>query len=295
MGEERFHQAHDAPLGIVAGNGALPQMVLEGARDAGRNIVMAGLRGEVEQGLLARANAGQEFALGSLGAITQYLTAQGCREVIFIGGVSNARLFNHLKLDRGALKVIWRLRSFQDDHGLRIIVGLFEEAGLQVLDARLYLQNATIPEGVMTQKIKPTRQQKQDIQFGFELLRHLSPMDVGQTLVVRGGVILAVEAIEGTNACIQRAGELGSHGKHPLGANGLVVIKGTKDGQDTRLDLPTIGPKTIEVASEAQVKVIAVEAERTLLVKAEKTLRMCEDAGIALVGVRIVRESETHG
>ena len=294
MTEGVSHSAHECPLGIVAGNGALPLMVLEGARDAGRNVVMAGLRGEVSSGLLERADTAQEFALGSLGAITKYLTDQGCREVIFIGGVSKARLFNHLKLDRGALKVLWRLRSFQDDHGLRMIAGLFEEAGLQVLDARLYLQNATIPDGVLTRKAKPTRQQKQDIQFGFGLLRHLSPMDVGQTLVVRGGVILAVEAIEGTNACIKRAGELGSHGKHPLGANGLVVVKGTKDGQDTRLDLPTIGPKTIEVANEAQVKVIAVESERTLLVNAEKTLRMCEEAGIALVGVRIVRESETH-
>ena len=274
----------------MAGNGSLPQMVLKGALREDRRVVVAGLRGEVHVEVLQMANDAQEFALGSLAAIIDFLKSKGCEEVIFIGGVSKARLFNHLKLDRGALKVLWRLRSFQDDHGLRMVAGLFEEAGLKVLDARLYLQDATVPVGVVTPKTKPNRTEKKDIQLGFELLRQLSPVDVGQTLVLRGGVILAVEAIEGTNACIARAGELGSHGKHPLGANGLVVVKGTKSGQDVRLDLPTIGPQTIEAARAAGVTVLAVEAERTLFVKPQKTIQLCEEAQIALVGVKILRE-----
>jgi DUF1009 family protein len=220
----------------------------------------------------------------------QYLKKEGCVQVVFIGGVSKARLFNHLKMDKGALKVLWRLRSFQDDHALRLVAALFEEAGLEVVDARLFLQNATVPQGVLTRKNQPTRLQRKDVELGFDLLKHLSPIDVGQTLVLRGGVLLAVEAIEGTNACIERAGVLGSHGKHPLGADKLVVVKGIKAGQDTRLDLPTIGPETVEVAAKANVGTIAVQAGQTLLVKPEKTLRLCEKAGIALVGVNVKRE-----
>ena len=209
-------------------------MVLEGLAQSGREAVIAGLRGEVEPRLLELGMEHQIFALGSLDGMVQYLKKKKCEQVVFIGGVSKARLFNHLKMDRGALKVLWRLRSFQDDHGLRIIAGLFEEAGLEVVDARLFLQNACVPHGVITQKVQPNRQQKKDITLGFELLRHLSPIDVGQTIVLRGGVLLAVEAIEGTNACIERAGMLGSHGKHPLGADRLVVVKGAKSGQDSR-------------------------------------------------------------
>ncbi len=282
--------SQESPVGIVAGNGALPQMVLEGIRSLGRKSVVAGLRGEVEYAVLQHASQHRIFALGSLDGMVQYLKKNGCRQVVFIGGVSKARLFNHLKMDRGALKVLWRLRSFQDDHGLRLIAGLFEEAGLDVVDARLFLQDACVPQGVITKKKQPNRQQKKDIQLGFELLRHLSPIDVGQTLVLRGGVLLAVEAIEGTNACIERAGVLGSHGKHPLGAEQLVIVKGAKSGQDTRLDLPTIGPETVAYAQKANAGVIAVEANHTLLVEAEKTLRLCEQAGIALVGIKIERD-----
>ena len=282
--------SQESPVGIVAGNGALPQMVLEGLQSLERQSVVAGLRGEVEPAVLQLANQHRVFALGSLDGMVQYLKKQGCEQVVFIGGVSKARLFNHLKMDKGALKVLWRLRSFQDDHGLRLIAGLFEEAGLDVVDARLFLQNACVPQGVITKKSQPNRQQKKDIQLGFELLRHLSPIDVGQTLVLRGGVLLAVEAIEGTNACIERAGMLGSHGKHPLGADRLVIVKGAKLGQDTRLDLPTIGPETVAYAQKANAGVIAVEANHTLLVKPEKTLRLCEEAGIALVGIKVERD-----
>ena len=121
------------------------------------------------------------------------------------------------------------------------------------------------------------------------MLRAFSAADIGQTLVLRGGIVLAVEAIEGTNACIQRAGELGAHGKHPLGAKGLVVVKGVKQGQDTRLDLPTIGPETIVVAKAANVSAIAVESGSTLLVAPGKTIKLAEEAGIALIGVDIQR------
>jgi DUF1009 family protein len=274
-------------LGVVAGNGALPMQVLQGARDRGLRVAVAGLDGEVEPSLLAAADLGATFGLGRIAGVIKYLKRAKAEHVVFIGGVKKTRLFSGIRPDRGALKLLFRLGTFQDDSALRALAALFESEGLAVLDARDFLVNAKLAGGVLSRRA-PTRAESKDITFGFELLQHLSVLDVGQTILIRGGVILAIEAIEGTDAAIRRAGLLGQ-GKHPLGPRGIVMCKATKTEQDLRLDLPTLGPKTVEEAAAAGVRVIAAEAEKTLLVDPARMLSLCDDAGIALVGIHIDR------
>jgi DUF1009 family protein len=272
-------------LGLVAGNGALPLQVVQGAQEQGLRVVAAGLEGEVQDAVLSTADESRVFRLGRIAGVIRYLKNAGARSVVFIGGVKKTRLFSGVRPDSGALRLLFRLGTFQDDSALRAVAALFEDAGLEVVDARAFLRDAHLEPGVLSARA-PTPSEWRDIHFGFELLSHLSPLDVGQTILVRGGVILAIEAIEGTDAAIRRAGELG-RGKHPLGRRGIVLCKATKVGQDTRLDLPTLGPTTVWEAANAGVRVIAAEAGQTLLVDPQKTLSLCDENGISLVGVEV--------
>ncbi|MFH1809269.1 MAG: UDP-2,3-diacylglucosamine diphosphatase LpxI [Pseudomonadota bacterium] len=274
-----------APLGILAGNGVLPGMVARGARALGRPVVVAGLKGEVDLALRDEVELFREVPIGSLGAVLKTFHDGGAREAVMVGGVSKRRLFSRVRPDRLAAKLLLRLRHFKDDHALRALADLLAEHGVQVVDASAFVPDALAPVGVMTRR-QPSEGEWQDIRFGFDVLRDLAPVDVGQTVVVRSGVILAVEAIEGTDACIRRGAELGK-GRSVITRGGAVVCKRVKPHQDRRFDLPAVGPRTVEVCAEVGVQVLAVEAGGTLMLDRVALQQQADRSRLTLVGVDV--------
>jgi len=279
--------ANAAPLGILAGNGTLPAMIARGARRLGRPVVVAALKGEATDELRELADSYREVPVGHLGAALRTFKEHGAQQAVMAGGVSKQRLFSRARPDRLAAKLLLRLRHFKDDSLLRAIADLLTEEGVEIIDASAFVPDALAPEGLLTRR-KLSEGEAADARFGFEVLRDLSPVDVGQTVVVRAGVILAIEAIEGTDACIERGAGLG-RGRSVITRGGVVVCKGVKANQDRRFDLPAVGTRTIEVCQAHGVKVLAIEAGGTLLLEREEVVRAANRARLSLLGVEVER------
>lgn len=262
----------------------LPLMVARGAQSIGRDVVVAGLRGEVDlQALSTIAERVEEVPIGHLGAALRLFKESGVDEAVMVGGVNKRHLFSRARPDRLAAKVLLRLRHFKDDAALRAVADVFAEEGVQIIDASQFVQQDIAPAGLLSKrKIKDG--EREDIAFGFALLKDLAPIDVGQTVVVRSGIILAIEAIEGTDACIRRGAELGQ-GNSIITKGGAVVCKRVKLGQDRRFDMPAVGPRTIATCAEAGIKVLAIEAHGTLLLDRDSTIAAANKARISLIGL----------
>lgn len=270
-------------LGIIAGNGVLPAMVAIGARKLGRRVVVAALKGEASDELRLSADHFAEVPIGNLGAIVELFRNYGAAEAVMAGGVTKRRLLGRLRPDWLAARLLLRLRHFKDDAALRAVADILEEQGVTIVDASAFVPEALAPAGALSKR-RPNAAEQADIEFGFGVLADLSPVDVGQTVVVRGGSILAIEAIEGTDACIRRGAELGQ-GRSAVARGGVVVCKAVKCGQDRRFDLPAIGLRTIEVCATAGVQVLAIEAGGTLLLDGAELVRAANRAHLSLVGV----------
>ncbi|MBW2257793.1 MAG: UDP-2,3-diacylglucosamine diphosphatase LpxI [Deltaproteobacteria bacterium] len=272
-------------IGIIAGNGELPAMVASGARSQGLRVVVAGLKGEVDGSLRALSDHYREVPIGNFGAIVRTFLDNGASCAVMVGGVSKRRLFSRVRPDRLAAKLLLRLPHYKDDHALRAVADLLGEEGITVVDASAFVPEALAPEGVLSKR-QPSDGERADIEFGFKVLRELSPVDVGQTVVVRSGVILAIEAIEGTDACIRRGAELG-RGRSVITRGGAVVCKAVKRGQDRRFDLPAAGLGTIDVCREVGVKILAIEAGGTLLIGRDAMIKAANRGRISVVGVSV--------
>jgi hypothetical protein len=215
--------------------------------------------------------------LGQFGKVFEVLKAAGCTQVVMLGSIAKARFFRDAWLDGLGLQVLAKLATKTDDSVLRAIAGALEERGLPVGDPSVFLQDRLAREGVMGKR-QPTEDQWADARYGLELARAIGRLDLGQTVVVKDGVAVAVEALEGTDACIRRGGE--------LARNGAVVVKAVKPQQDRRFDLPAVGPDTVDSMKEAGCQVLAVEAGSTLVMDLDEMVRRADQARIALVGIR---------
>jgi hypothetical protein len=215
--------------------------------------------------------------LGQFGKVFEVLKAAGCTQVVMLGSIAKARFFRDAWLDGLGLQVLAKLATRTDDSVLRAIAAALEERGLPVGDPSDFLQDRLAREGVMGKR-QPTEDQWADARYGLELARAIGRLDLGQTVVVKDRVAVAVEALEGTDACIRRGGE--------LARNGAVVVKAVKPQQDRRFDLPAVGPDTVDSMKEAGCQVLAVEAGSTLVMDLDEMVRRADQARIALVGIR---------
>ncbi len=267
------------PLGIIAGGGPLPARVADAARDAGRPVFLVALEGYADAATFA-AHPHQSARLGAAGRIITLLRAHHCREIVLIGPVRRPHLLN-LRPDVDGAKLLARIgrAAFAGDDGfLAAIVRVLGEEGFRVLGAHEILTEAVGPSGLLTRAI-PDTEATADIARGVAVVRALGSVDVGQGCVVQGGAVLAVEAIEGTDAMLARAGEL-----RRLGPGGILV-KLVKPGQDRRADLPTIGPRTIDAAASAGLRGIAFEAGGTLFTDRASCVARADAAGLFLLGL----------
>ena len=266
-------------LGLVAGRGRLPFEIARGARRAGRRVAAAGFRGFAEPALEAEVDAWQWLQLGELAALLGWLAAEGAGEVVLAGLVPKEQLFSGsglLRLDARATALLGRLRERGDDAILRALAGALEETGVRLASQAEFAAHLLAPEGPLG-AVRPSPAQRGDVAFAWPLAKEIGRLDIGQTLVVRERSVLAVEAIEGTDAALRRGGA--------LGRGGAVAVKVWKPTQDPRLDFPTIGPDTIETLRESRVALLAVEAGRTLVLERDELVRRADAGAICVIGV----------
>lgn len=272
-------------LAVIAGGGKLPRMVLEKARAKGLRVVGVGFAGETDRDLAEAMDDWKWLHLGQLGKLISFCKKQGASQVVMVGKVQKARAVD-LRPDWRATKLLWKVKSTQDDALLRAITAELESEGLRVVSTMEFLGDLLTPCGVLTKRA-PSAQERADIDFGWPLARSIGDLDVGQCVVVRKRTVVTVEALEGTDMAILRAGEL-------VGA-GCVVVKIFKPIQDQRLDLPTIGSRTISTMIQAKATCLGVEAGRSIFVDLEQSIALAEEAGIAVVGLDCMRTSARPG
>jgi len=262
-------------IGIVAGNGVLPRVVAAAIRAAGDLPLVVAIEGETDPSISEIADLLGWVRLGQLGRIRTLLSKAGVNVACFAGGVEKVRFFRDARPDVLGVKVLAKVAASRgDDRLLRTIGAAFEESNIKLLPATSLAPSlvATTP-GVLGKR-KPKQRDRDDISLGRGILKTLGAHDIGQVVVLREGVVLAVEASEGTDACIARAQAL---------ANGpVVVVKAAKPGQDLRFDQPAIGPSTVNRLVEGGGGVLAIETETTLMLEREELIRLADKGGIPI-------------
>jgi DUF1009 family protein len=266
-------------LGIIAGGGPFPGRVAAAAQAAGRQVFVVALRGNAEPSVVG-AFPHQEVRLGAAGEILALLRQHGCADLVLVGPVRRPS-FLDLRPDGEGARILARIgrAAFAGDDGLlAAVVRVLGEEGFRVLGAHEILTEAVGPKGVLG-RVEPDAAAQADIARGVTVARALGAVDVGQGCVVQQGIVLAVEAIEGTDAMLARAAALARPGP------GGVLIKIVKPGQDRRVDLPTIGPDTMRAAAAAGLCGVAFEAGGTLLTDRAGCIEAADEAGLFLIGI----------
>ena len=265
-------------LGLIAGGGSLPFAVIDACRQAKRPLFVLALKGHAQADILTEVN-GEFIRLGSIGKAIRLLKKNGVKEIVFIGGVrrpSISELMPDLKALSMLIKVGFRLLG--DDSLLRILVAEANRQGFDVVGVDKIVPELLAIEGVYGQ-VKPDKQDMLDIERGIEVAKTLGQVDVGQAVIVQHGLVLSVEGIEGTAELIKRTGPLKRKG------NGGVLVKVAKPQQDKRVDLPTIGPATVQAVYDAGLKGIAIESKAALVAESDKMMALADKLGIFVMGV----------
>lgn len=271
------------PLGLIAGEGIFPLLVARGARSAGRKVVCAAFTGSASPDLAAEVDSLKWVGVLRLGQWIRTLRAAGCTEAIMVGRVRKAKMYSRWRYfqyipDWRTLK-LWftRLRRDKRDHAVLLAVAdELAKEGITLIDSTAYCTDHLATPGVMTQR-QPTPAQWADIHFGYDLCQTISKLDIGQALAVMDKDVLAVEAVEGTDAMIQRAGQYCKVG-------GWTLIKVANTNQDMRMDVPTIGITTIEKLAAARAGCLVLEPGKTILLEKPKVLALADQHKIAVVG-----------
>lgn len=266
-----------ATIGLIAGGGRFPLLFAESARRAGHRVVAVAHRNETDPALADAVDAITWVKLGQLGHLVEGLKTGGATQSVMLGAITKRRFFADAMLDATGLKVLARVAIRSDDNLLRAMARFLEEEGVPIADPTPYLADRLARPGVMGRH-QPTAEELEDARYGLELARGIGRLDLGQTVVVKDRVALAVEALEGTDACVRRGGDLARSG-------GFVVAKAVKPDQDRRFDLPAVGPDTVDAIREAKGRVLAVEAGATLMMDLPVMVEKADRAKIVLLGV----------
>jgi hypothetical protein len=263
-------------ISVIAGNGVLPGLVAAGARKAGVRVCMVSHVGETDPKSEAMADEVERVRVGQLGKVLKAMGKFGYKEVAFAGGLKKVGLLSGAMPDIVGLMFLSGGRDRKDDSMLRKLAALMESRGYEVIACTRYCPELLVPRGNMGRR-SPERQQVLDGAYGMRLLDALSDFSTGQAVVVNDGTVLAVEAVEGTDAMIDRVAS--------MKLKGAVLVKAAKKGQDPRFDIPAIGPLTLPRCDHAGISAIILEAGRTMLLGRDETMRAADRCGISISGV----------
>lgn len=263
-------------LGLIAGNGDFPLLAAAAAARQGLEVVAVAFAGETKPQLQKLVSELHWLSIGQLGRMIKIFKAAGVRRAVMAGQIRHRQLFANLKLDLRAVALLAGLKDKRADSILKAVAGALEREGIRLESPLPFLQEHLPARGVLTRR-RPAPSEKKDIEFGYRLAKTVAGADIGQTVVVKNQAVLAVEAMEGTDACILRGGR--------FARAGAVVVKVTKPGQDLRFDMPVVGPRTIASMIRAKAGALAFDHGSTLLLQRDLTLQKANQAKICLVAL----------
>jgi DUF1009 family protein len=277
------------PLGLIAGNGRFPFLLLEAARAHGRRVVVAAIREETDPAMNVRAAEDPDttvhwLSLGELSRLIETFQREGVTEAVMAGQVKHKQIFSSIRPDWRLAKLLLNLRTRNTDMLLGAIAKVLGDEGIELISSTSFLEPLLAPAGVLTARA-PNEQEEKDIVYGREVARALAGYDIGQTVVIAGQACVAVEAMEGTDATIARAGALMRTLEDEASTldRSLTVVKIAKPKQDMRFDVPVIGEATIVAMREARATCLSLEAGRTLIFDRETVVAAADVAEIAIV------------
>ncbi|ALA59927.1 LpxI family protein [Nitrospira moscoviensis] len=264
-------------IGLIAGNGRFPIIFADNARKLGLFVTAVAHEGETEPELARHVDRIHWIKIGQLNKLIRAFQDDGVRQAVMLGGIKKTHVFSTVRPDFRALALAARLALWKDDDILREIAAELEREGITICESTFGLEGILVDEGTLTSR-EPSKKEWEDIRCGWDVAREIGRLDIGQCVVVKDRVVVAVEAVEGTDGAITRGGELAKEG--------AVVVKRCKPQQDLRFDLPAIGPRTIDVMSSVKAAVLAVEAGKTVMLDGDLLVKKADANGIAVVGIK---------
>jgi DUF1009 family protein len=265
-------------IGLIAGGGQFPLLVADAAKKQGIRVVAVAHHGETESALTEKVDEITWIKLGQLGQLIKTFKKFGVKKALMAGSIAKKKMFE-LRPDLKGLAIMSKLAIFHDDDILRSVTDEFAKEGVEIVSSTLFLPELLAPEGCLTKR-KPTRSEWTDVRFGWRVAKELGRLDIGQSVVVRKKTVLALEAIDGTDATILRGGEIAKEQ--------AVVVKVSKPKQDLRFDVPCVGLETIRVMNKVKGSVLAIETDRTLMFDKAEMIRLADRENISIVSLPTV-------
>ena len=263
--------------GLIAGNGRFPFLVLEGARSQGIEMAVVAIREEASPELENAAKRLHWVSLGELGRAIELLHSERVTHAVMAGQVKHAKIFSSIRPDWKMTRLLMSLAVKNTDSLIGAVARVLEEEGIQLVDSTAFLEPLVAAAGVLTRRA-PNEAERADLDYGRRVARHIAALDLGQTVVISECACVAIEAMEGTDATVERAGRLAAGRR-------LTVVKVSKPGQDMRFDVPVVGLPTIEVMQRSGATALGIDARRTLLFDRAELIAAADRAGIALEAV----------
>lgn len=261
--------------GLIAGNGQFPFLVVEGARKAGASLAVVAIKEETDKRIDSVAETVQWVNIGQLGKMIDFFKKNGVEKAVMAGQVKHVQIFSGAIPDMRMMKMLWNLPKRNTDSLIGGVADEMAKEGIQLIDSTFFVEDHLAANGVLTKR-QPTEIETENIEYGLHIASEIARLDLGQTIVVRAKACVAIEAMEGTDATIKRAGEL---------ANGkLTVVKVAKPDQDMRFDVPVIGIPTIENMAAAGATCLSITAGKTLIFDRQDTLKLADSQKICIVG-----------
>ena len=260
--------------GLIAGNGDFPFLVLEGARSRGIEMAVIAIREEASPNLERAAKRLHWVSLGELSRAIELLHKEGVKRAVMAGQVKHNKIFSSIRPDWRLAKLLFSLNTKNTDALIGAVARVLEDEGIELVNSTEFLGSLLPQTGVLTKRA-PDESERADIEYGRHIAQQIAGLDLGQTVVIRDRACVAIEAMEGTDETIERAGRI-------AGGQRLVVVKVSKPKQDMRFDVPVVGRKTIDVMAQANATALAIDAGRTLLFERDDLIRAANEAGIAI-------------
>jgi DUF1009 family protein len=281
--------SQDQKLGLIAGNGSFPLLLLDAARAQGKQVVVAAIKEETSPLIEQRgASAVYWMSLGELGKLIDTFKKEGVRTAVMAGQVKHKQIFAAIRPDWRLAKVLFSLGTRNTDSLIGAVARVLEDEGIHLISSTSYLEPLLARPGVLTRRA-PTDAEQKNIDYGRKVARHLAQYDIGQTVVVAESACVAVESMEGTDATILRAGEIMKSLTHAAGdgdallSRALTVVKVAKPNQDMRFDVPVIGVKTIQTMAQAGATCLAVDAGKCLFLDGDRVIEAADQTGVTIV------------
>lgn len=262
---------------LIAGDGNLPIAMAKSAAQNGFEVVCISLSSDNCKELKKYCSKVVSYGAGQVDSIKKFLKDEDVKQLTFLGKVSKTMLVKRPKLEHGAIKLLKEMKKLNDDAIMLKIIEEMQSIGITILDQTIFIKNLMVQKGILT-KLAPSEAQNADIEYGFKIAKQMGGLDIGQSVVMKDRMIMAIEAIEGTDRCIKRGGKLAKR-------KNAIVVKVSKPAQDKRFDIPAVGLRTIKTMKKYGANVLALESGETIIVDADKMIDYANKNKIVIVAV----------